>query len=496
MDMIHRKIIRQASLSTLIIGLGLVTSVVRVVFLTRVMSVSDYGTISVLLTTMMFFSYLFPLGTFQYVYKEAALGELPVLALKSVVIGAGATSILLALVAILLAPLFSARFGFGMPEWGLTLVASVLSGVLFVLIYYLYGQRQVVFYNFMLFLRGFAWLYVLIPTALLTELRLTVIWVVISWVALVAVTLVLAARRIGWNHLTKAPVDLMWFRSSVQYSFPLLPFFMSVWGMLAISKYILAYVSSTAQVALFSLAYTIFDMVYLVAVNVSQTLSPYIFAEWREEKQNNVYFDVALKYSIVLTVLLSLEVLLVGKHVVLLLASDAYIGATAFIPVMVFLPLLRVLSANVQQRLMATNRTGQMGIIYIVSLVSMSVCGVWWGQLWGVYGVIVALLFSQGILLVMITWKVRGEIRLRTDYFPFYRILLGSIVLVVLIGLCMKFFSSQNVISFTLAATLPAVYLIVLYVCGAISHQEIVFVKLGLERFSMWIRKPNRHALR
>jgi len=387
----------------------------------------------------------------------------------------------------LLAPLLSSGFGFGSLEWGLTLVASALSAMLFVFAYYLYGRQQVVFYNFLLFLRGYAWLYVLIPFVLLSGLQLTITGIVISWIGLIAIALTLAIHQIGFSHLIQAPIDLSWFRFSVKYGTPLLPFFLSVWGMLAISKYILVYVSDSAQVALFSISYTMFDMIYLIAVSISQTLSPYIFADWKDERRSSIHFDAAMKYSVLLAVWLSLEVLLLGRQVIQLLAGEAYIDAAVFIPLIAPLPLLRVLSANMQQRLMATDRTRQMGIIYITGLLCVLVTGLWWAQLWGTFGVIASLLFTQTILLVMITWKVQGEIKLHSEYFPFYRMLASSIVLVFFTWLGMTVLSSWKLLPFALAAVMPVVYLAVLYACGAVSRREIAFARSSLSRIGMQI---------
>jgi O-antigen/teichoic acid export membrane protein len=492
-DMTNHRIFKQAGLSTMITGLGLATSVVRVIFLTHSLSVNDYGVLSVLQTTMMALSYLFPLGAFQYVYKETASRGLPILAVKSVAVGVGITSFLWTLAGTLLARLLlsSDALGFSLLEWELTLAASGLSAILFVLTYYLYGQRQVVFYNFLLFLRGYGWLYILVPLVLLFKARLTVIWVLASWVVLTAIALVQAIRRIGFSRLLEAPIDMSWFRFSVEYGAPLLPFFLSVWGVLAISKYILTYVCDSVQVALFSLAYTVLDMIYLVAVSVSQTLSPYIFADWEGEKQSSFYFDAAIKYSILLTTLLTMETLLVGRQVIQLLAGKTYTGASALIPLMSPLPLLRVLSANVQQRLMATNRTRQMGIIYVIGLLCTLVVGLWWGQLWGVYGVIASLLFTQILLLATMAWEVRGEIKLDSKFFPFSRILISSIALAFFIWLGMTMSLPWQSL-FVLAIAMPGVYFAILYECKAISQLEIAYVRLGFSQLAAQMIKRLR----
>lgn len=471
------RIFKQIGLSTFIIGLGLATSVLRVVFLTRSLSINEYGVLSVLQTTMMVLSYLFSLGAFQYVYKETAASGLHISALKSIVVGVGITSLFWTLVGTLLSPLLlkSGVLGFGLLEWGLTLTASALSAILFVLIYFLYGQRQVVFYNLLLFLRGYAWLYILIPTILLFDARLTVTWVVASWVMLIVIALVQAVRRIGFSRLNRAPIDMSWFRYSIKYGVPLLPFFLSIWGMLAISKYVLTYVCDSIQVALFSLAYTIFDMVYLVSVSVSQTLSPYIFADWKEKNQSSIYFEVALKYSTLLAILLALEALLVSEQVIQLLAGEVYVGASAFMPLMAPLPLLRVLSVSLEQRLMATNRTRQMGAIYVICLLCTLVVGLWLGQVWGVNGVVAALLFAHIMLLAMMAWKVRGEIKIDGKFLSFYRIFGSSMSLVFLVYLW-RAVSPLQQFQFVLIIAMPGIYFFLLYAWKAISQLEIVYI--------------------
>jgi len=485
-----QRIFKQAGLSTLIIGLGLATSVFRVVFLTRSLSINDYGILSVLLTTMMVLSYLFSLGAFQYVYKETAASELHISALKSVIVGVWITSLFWTLVGTLLSPLLlkSGVLGFGLLEWELTLTASALSAILFVLIYFLYGQRQVVFYNLLLFLRGYAWLYILVPPVLLFKARLTVTWVAASWVMLIVIALFLAVRRIGFSHLKEAPIEISWFRCSIKYGAPLLPFFLSVWGMLAISKYILAYVCNNTQVALFSLAYTIFDMVYLVAVSISQALSPYVFADWKGGNQSSVHFDVALKYSTLLAILLTLEALLVGEQLIQLLAGEVYVSASAFMPFMAPLPLLHVLSANIEQRLMATNRTQQMGIIYVIGLLCTLVVGLSLGRVWEVYGVIAALLFARIVLLAMMIWKVRGEIKIDGKFVSFYRIFVSSIFLVFLTFLWMTIPLLQQ-FQYILAIAMPGIYFFILYTWKAISRSEVACIMLVFGRIVGQIKR-------
>lgn len=483
--MTNPSIAKQASFSILIVGLGLVTSIIRIVFLTRTLDISDYGTLSVLLTTMMVLSYLFPLGSFQYIYKESSSGRLTLTALKSVLTGTGIISILWILAGTVLALLLSSNniFEFGLLEWELTLVASGLSAILFVLVNYLYGQRQVVFYNIMLFLRGYAWVYILILLVLLFNIRLTVMLVVASWIALITIALIQSIRRVGFARLLEANIDMKQFQRSIMYSTPLLPSLLSIWGVLAISKYILIFTENSSQVALFSIGYTLFEMVYLIAVSISQTFSPYVFADWKEKEKNSFYFDVSMKCSILLATILTIAVLFLGKPTIQLLAGSAYTDAGSLIPLMAPLSLLRVLSANIQQRLMATDQTRQMGIIYIISLFFHLVVGAWFGQLWGLYGVIASLLISHLILLVMIVWKVQSEIKLASTFFSFHRMLINIVTLIISTWLSIAL-SMPWPAMLILAIAVPIAYLAILYAVNAISRKEVMYVRLGLIQFA------------
>jgi O-antigen/teichoic acid export membrane protein len=351
-----------AVLSFLTFGFGFV----RVSFFSKRMPMEDFGILSLLLGYSAFLIYVFTLGSYQYLFKRVNDGEE---AKRSGLWSALGLTVLISFAGTTIAFFFSGsiceflNISNYKTDFRLAILATATTSIMVIFLFYHYGLGRNNFQNLLQFLRSSLWVIIVILISFFFNLTLTQILIIFN-LAIFGILLI----SIPWKELPAFSFKEISFWPVIRYCVPLLPYFAGVWGLSAIIRTQLNIDSGPRNVALFNVAYTLMEIIFMFISTITATLSPYFFAEGEQESKYPLLYNVMLKYSILLVVLILPFIYITRFDIILLLTSDKYLSAGSYIPLLIFLPLLRVLIIVFEQVYLKESKTIFLGTIYGIGI--------------------------------------------------------------------------------------------------------------------------------
>ncbi len=368
----------------------------------------EFGVLSLLLTVSAFLLYIFTLGSFQYLFKGVNEGDEK---RRSTFWSSAILTIGISLFGLLITYLFLDGISNYLEltaykeELFLMVLASATTAVMTIFLYYHYGLGRNNFQNFLQFLRGSLWVIVSIVVALFLDLKLIhILWIIN--LAMIVILLFSAPWNEAKDLLQGRGKDLE-FNKLFRYCLPLMPYFAGVWGIPMIVRTQLNINDGAKNVAIFSMAYALMEIVFMFISNITATLSPHFFAETVNDQKPGLFYNIMLKYSILSIVLIVPFIFMLRTDLILLVASEKYLIAANYIPLLIFYPLLRVLIIVFEQFYLKESQTIYLGVIYIVSMIASFILAIVLIPQYSIYGAIAASLISYLIIFVSLFVKQR-----------------------------------------------------------------------------------------
>jgi len=329
----------------------------------------EFGVLSLLLTLSAFLMYIFTLGSFQFLFKQvnASSEERRSAFWASLIITAT-----IGLLSTLIAFIFSERLAEALNlqaysrELQLTILATASTSIMMIFLFYHYGLGRNNFQNFLQFLRGSLWVILAILISFIVNPSLLQIFVVIN-LSMCFILLI----SVPWKEMTDLfshSIKKTSFKKAIKYCVPLLPYFAGVWGIPMIIRTQLNVYEGAANVAVFSVAYTLMEIVFMFISTITGTLSPYFFAETDDSDKPKLLYNIMIKYSIICIVLIVPFIYITRFDLILILTSAKYLIAGEYIPILIFFPLLRVIIIIFEQVYLKESKTIFLGVVYTISL--------------------------------------------------------------------------------------------------------------------------------
>jgi O-antigen/teichoic acid export membrane protein len=310
-------------------------------------------------------------------------------------------------------------------ELKLTILATATSGVMMVFLYFHYGLRRNNFQNFLQLLRSSLWVVISIAVSLFLVLTLEQLILVIN-LSMCCIILV----AFPWNDLNVLlPLRFSKeaFLQLARYCIPLLPYFAGVWGIPLIVRSQLNIYGGAKDVAIFSVAYTLMEIVFMFVSTISNTLTPYFFSEIKDETKPAFFYNLMLKYSIVTIVLIIPFIFILRYDIILLVASPEYRVSGNYIPLLIFFPLVRVLVIVFEQYYLKVYKTFFLGVVYTLSILLCIGLTVILIPSYSIYGAIFSSLISYAFIAIVLGIKQKDLLDLA--YLNFR--ILGILVLIL-----------------------------------------------------------------
>jgi len=393
------------SFSTFFIGF------LRVYFFSKNLSMEEFGALSLLLTFSAFLMYVFTLGTYQFLFKSVNEG---IERTSSAFWASLTVTILISLVFIITIILFNnsiskwLNLSLFKRELVLTITGTATTAVMTLFLFYHYGLGKNNFQNFLQFLRGSLW--VIISVFFSFFLKLTLLQVLVVFNLCMCIILLIAFPWKEWNLLFPFKVDKDAFGRLFKYCIPLLPYFAGVWGIPLIVRTQLNIYDGAKYVAIFSVAYTLMEIVFMFISTITATLSPYFFEEQTDGDKPALFYNIMLKYSILAIIFIVPFIFMLRYDIIQIVASEKYLVAGDYIPLLIFFPLLRIIIIVFEQRFLKDGKTLYLGIIYSVGISLSFLFAIFLIPYYSVYGAIYSSLGSYAFIFICLLIRQRGMI--------------------------------------------------------------------------------------
>lgn len=428
----------------------------------------EFGVLSLLLTLSAFLMYIFNLGSFQYLFKRVNEGEE---AKKEAFWSSLIVTIGLGLIACGISAIFIDQISAYLnlhnynSELILTISLTALTSVMMVFLFYHYSLGRNNFQNFLQFLRGSLWIIITMIVTLFYELTLVQTFIIIN--ISMCITLLIS---IPWREIKDLRfnnfIGKISFKPLLRYCLPLMPYFAGVWGIPMIIRTQLNIYEGATSVAIFSVAYTLMEIVFMFISTITGTLSPYFFAEQTEKDKPGLLYNIMLKYSIICVVLIVPFIYLTRFDVIQLLTSKKYLIAGDYIPLLIFFPLLRVIIIVFEQVYLKEAKTFFLGLIYTAGMAISFLLSVFLIPKYSILGAIYASIVSYVFIFIALYMKQRSSVDFK--YLKLYPV----ITLAAFLWAMVYFLNLFEFHSFIKAIPLLIVAIIGLFVLPVFTNPE------------------------
>jgi O-antigen/teichoic acid export membrane protein len=149
-----------------------------------------------------------------------------------------------------------------------------------------------------------------------------------------AVTTIVAALILkDWIH----PQYFRWnrLREMLAFALPLIPAAIAVWFINLADRYFLQYYSTTSEVGLYQVGYSIAMLAALVTGAFQQAWNPFFLSVHKNERAKEIYGTALLAYLWVMCALCTL-ISLVAPEILRIFTRPAYYGASTVVPFLAF----------------------------------------------------------------------------------------------------------------------------------------------------------------
>lgn len=385
--------------------------------LTRSLTKGEYGAYSALLSTILTLNHLFALGTGMYLFRAAATEDRnrAYQSLKNVALMVMPASLAIFLPFAANVSRIAAALGIqdDPRPVALALLVSLFTGWFFVVNFFHFGNRQIELYRIALFLRDAGWRVALIVLFFAGGVAIELSWVFWAMLGSLFLALALGLARLDLRAVVRQTVSGAVMREAAAYSLPLIPYYVGTWLPLSAALYLLARLGSPTELADLGFSIAVFNVVVMLAGTLSQTLMPYVFADWAGRGEGAATapgstFENSARLTLILAFVTLAGMQAVAPELFLLLGGPQYVEAARLAPVFVAVSLLRTTASLFEQRILAVGETAFLTVAYLTACLTLAAIGAISVPSLGALGAALALLGGYALLAI---WIVRRGLR-------------------------------------------------------------------------------------
>lgn len=396
--------------------------------------------------------YMLTLGSFQFLFKTLHEGTER---MRSAFWAAALLTALVSVAAIAVINFFGEpiakliNLSDHQSELRLAVILTATTAVMMVFLFFHYGLGRNNFQNLLQFLRGSLWVLVAIAVGFFADLSLHTIMLIMN--GCMVLILLLAFPWGEWKLLRPVTVDRREWANLLRYCLPLLPYYAGAWGIPMILRAQLNVFEGAREVAFFTVAYTLMEILYMFVSTISSTLSPYFYADSSSAGKPGLFYNIMLKYSILCISLIVPFIFVLRYDLIRIVATEKYVSAGDYIPLLIFFPLLRVMIGVFEQYYLKLADTLFLGVLYIAAIATGFYLGVVLIPLYSIFGAIYASLAAYTLIFVALCLRRKGVIDTEYLHVPALLGLIGllwvavyllelanlpSFVMIVPLGIC------------------------------------------------------------
>ena len=484
------KISRQLGISIVANVLIFISVILRTALLTRRLSVDVFGMFSVFFVSVSFFSVVLDLGLTNFIItKLTGVREKKRFAYSSTILGFVVFYLVLA--GILICSLGIDTFILNyfqitqyLQEFRIIIWVIILSVIFRIMIAYTSSIKRLELNALLTFLKHAGWIFLLLIFGFKKDLTLLFVFQMLLAGVLTSTIVTLIYVLLRWK---RVPAVEVWrdnsakliMKKALLFGLPLVPFLVGDWLIQVSDKYLLTYLGGAADVAIYSVAYSIVTLISSIGNILAGVIYPYYSESWNKKKDPNHFFNINLKYILMILLPMIVGIFVLRKPIVTLISGPEYLDSALLIPILLLFPLFSTISIVLNQTLMLNNQTKRVGAIYLFCAAAHILLNVLLIPIYGRIGTAVvttSVYFLLFIILLSSVWKV---IEIRRDFVRFGRIISAALVM----GLFVSLINPTNAVAKVLTISLGSViYLINLFIFKVFTTSELDFMRNVIKR--------------
>lgn len=480
------KISRQMLVAFIFSTLIFLTGILRTTVLTRNLSLEDYGVFSLFIVSVSFFSMVLDLGLSNYIVTRLS-GVSQNKRIKQFVSILGFTFLYLLLLLVIfklsmvdkgiLSFFGLASFG---REFNLVLLIICLWVFSRILLAYLDSIKMIEFSTFTAFMVQAGWVYLLLlalfvlkKISLLNTLFIMLVGALLGNI----ITLIYIIKDIKIRLATiigNAGQGIGSLRNALTFGLPLLPFLVGSWSIQVAGKYVLKYFTTSTEVGIYSLGFSITGLIFSVAAVITGVLYPYYSESWNKKKDCTIFVNTSVKYILMITIPGVMGLFVMRRAIVTLISGPDYIGAASVIPFLALFPIFGALSMVFYQTLMLNNRTKLIGLIYLVSGIINIILNIILIPIYGMVGAAVVTTISYLLVFVATFFFAKDYLKIDMRFIRLRRIVLATFLMGTVVYLMNPQYALFKIVTIFFGLS---VYLWGIFVLRVFTKKELEFIK-------------------
>ena len=269
-------------------------------------------------------------------------------------------------------------------------------------------------------------------------------------------------------------IDLPTVKKFAFYSLPLIPMSFSGWIMDAADKYLIYHFCDTAEVGIYSVAYSISSLIMMVSAALYFTFGFSILKLWDEDREYFYNFIRIVTKWTVISLTLLLASLFIGTHILVsILAGPGFSAAESVIPILGLGLCAATMNAIFSSMFGAIKNSKIIMIVLLSAAVLNLVLNILLIPIFGITGAAVATAISYIFSTLFFVCMVRRYFELYLNYVLYIKLGAAGVAVAVLI-LFVKKMLLVNIFTAALLATIIAImYVGLLLMLRCVTVDEI-----------------------
>ena len=462
----YKKITNQLGISYLFNMFTFIFIPLLTLFLTRTLTVKEFGTYSVLASTISILCVTLSMGIPQYILtkmhtlKDNDMVEtlFSILFFQLICIICLFSILLLPFIQnIILSFLKLTDYKF---EFSVTLIIILIGTIFNLIISYISSKREINFVSFVSFFYTCFWIILLLAYYLFfRHYNLSIlftIWVIGVFIAFIIILIHIRKdiklfftkiKEVGYGSLQKVFV----------FSLPLLPFVISYWILTINDRYLINYFKGSEYVGIYSLMFSLTIFIFSFPSIITGVIYPYMAKAYTEKKNHLIFFNAQLKYNLIMIIPAMVGLFILRRQIITMISGDSYLVGVTTLIILLPMPLFAALCNTYKLNLLLRDKTKLIAIIYgsgtIINII-LNLCLI---PKYGIEGAAVSIVISYLSMVLLFYKTSENQLVWDFEYLKIKKIIIISL----LMGLSIFFIDPHT---FT-AKISTILFGIIVYVC-------------------------------
>ncbi len=447
--------------------------------LTRTLSIEEYGTYSLLLATITLLSVLFRFGIVEYIRNKIP-GLVEDTRIKTIIILLVFWFIFLLFMGVLLFLLKDLIINLLDIQnytfvWLLSIFLIIFIALNDITESYLTSIKKIFVSSLFSFVSKCSWIIILLILFLSKSVHLSISLnsVFIIWLIGTIGSLFLAVYYLRFEFIyflkNKLKFDLPILKTTLKFSLPLVFVISFNWIIEVSDRYLINYYLGKKEVAIYSIAYGLVTILISVPIIFQKVIQPYFSEKWNLGEDASIFFNIMLKYSLIIVLPAIVGMFVLRNELILLLSGKEYLPAAPLLVVLLPISLFAVIKYIFDKTMFLRDMIKSMILIYLIAATVNILFNLYFIPRIGTIAAAYSTVISYFLILLIMFFLRPKKIKIKFNYLKLARILMASILMGLVIILVNPVQHWQTIIMIVSGGI---IYILLLFTLGVFNLEE------------------------